>query len=167
MNLSISDVVAFGLGRKMIFILAIAASMLLESAQSLAAKPAFKVEEATLEQIQKALLKKQITTVDLVNLYLARIKAYNGQCVNQPDGVLGKISTIPNAGQLNALSTLNLRPSTRTSRPHAWKWRVHARRRRAFRCSTSTWWAVRTSSSSTAARSCWTATARSCNAGGS
>lgn len=115
MNLSISDLVAFGLGRKMIFILAIAASMLFESAQSLAAKPAFKVEEATLEQIQKALLKKQITTVDLVNLYLARIKAYNGQCVNQPDGVLGKISTIPNAGQLNALSTLNLRPSTRTS----------------------------------------------------
>ncbi len=32
---------------------------------------------------------KEITTVDVVNLYLARIKAYNGTCVNQPEGLLG------------------------------------------------------------------------------
>jgi len=51
-----------------------------------------------------------------VQLYLNRIKAYNGVCVNQPDGVLGRITTIPNAGQVNALSTLNLRPATR----HQW-----------------------------------------------
>ncbi|RYY75744.1 MAG: amidase [Gammaproteobacteria bacterium] len=78
-----------------------------------AAKPEFRVEEATLEQIQKALLKKQITTVELVNLYLKRIKAYNGTCVMEPEGVLGPVLTIANAGQINALSTLNLRPATR------------------------------------------------------
>jgi len=30
-----------------------------------------------------------------------------------PQGLLGPIKTIPRAGQLNALSTLNLRPATR------------------------------------------------------
>lgn len=78
-----------------------------------AAKPAFNVEEATLEEIQTALRAKKVTTVELVTLYLHRIKAYNGQCVNQPQGLLGAVTTIPNAGQLNALSTLNLRPATR------------------------------------------------------
>ena len=87
--------------------------LLLLTLNAQAAKPGFQVEEATLEQIQKALLKKQITTVELVNLYLERIKAYNGQCVNQPEGVLGPVTTIANAGQINALSTLNLRPVTR------------------------------------------------------
>ena len=57
--------------------------------------------------------RKQITTVEVVNLYLARIKAYNGTCVNQPEGLLGPITTIPHAGQFNALGTLNLRPATR------------------------------------------------------
>ena len=47
-----------------------------------------------------------------MRLYLARIKAYNGTCVKQPQGVLGPIETIPHAGQINALSTLNLRPAT-------------------------------------------------------
>src|SRR5258708_34850294 len=56
---------------------------------------------------------KQIKTVDVVNLYLGRTKAYNGTCVVMPDGLLGPISTIPHAGQLNALGTLNLRPATR------------------------------------------------------
>ena len=45
------------------------------------------------------------------HLYLERIKAYNGTCVNEPEGILGPISTIPNAGKLNALITLNLRPA--------------------------------------------------------
>jgi amidase len=46
---------------------------------------------------------------------LNRIKAYNGTCVNQPDGVLrlGPITPIKNAHQLNALMTLNLRPADR------------------------------------------------------
>ncbi len=50
-----------------------------------------------------------------MQLYLARIKAYNGTCVEQPDGVLGAgpIKPIKNAHQLNALMTLNLRPSNR------------------------------------------------------
>ena len=56
---------------------------------------------------------KKITSVGLVELYLKRIKAYNNTCVNQPMGILGPITTIPHAGQINALSTLNLRPATR------------------------------------------------------
>ena len=73
----------------------------------------FNIEEATIADIQQALLSRQITTADVVKLYLTRIKAYNGTCVNQPDGLLGAISPIAHAGQLNALGTLNLRPATR------------------------------------------------------
>ena len=73
----------------------------------------FKLEEATITDIHNAILSKQITTVGLVEAYLKRIKAYNGSCVNQPDGLLNTVTTIPNAGQINALSTLNLRPETR------------------------------------------------------
>jgi Asp-tRNA(Asn)/Glu-tRNA(Gln) amidotransferase A subunit family amidase len=76
-------------------------------------KASFDIEEATISDIQSAITSKQITTVDVVNLYLARIKAYNGACVGMPDGLLGPIATIPHAGQLNALGTLNLRPATR------------------------------------------------------
>jgi Asp-tRNA(Asn)/Glu-tRNA(Gln) amidotransferase A subunit family amidase len=76
-------------------------------------KAPFQIEEATIGDIQKAILARQVTTVDVVKLYLARIKAYNGTCVNQPEGLLGPISTIAHAGQLNALGTLNLRPATR------------------------------------------------------
>jgi len=74
----------------------------------------FHLEEATIAGIQGAIRGGQITTVGLVELYLKRIKAYNGTCVNEPNGILGPITTIPNAGQINALSTLNLRPATRT-----------------------------------------------------
>ena len=73
----------------------------------------FHLEEATIADIQTAILSKHITTEQIVRLYLARIKAYNGTCVKQPNGILGAIETIPHAGQLNALSTLNLRPATR------------------------------------------------------
>jgi Asp-tRNA(Asn)/Glu-tRNA(Gln) amidotransferase A subunit family amidase len=73
----------------------------------------FSVEEATIADIQQAILSRRVTTTDIVKLYLTRIKAYNGTCVNQPDGLLGPISAIPHAGQLNALGTLNLRPATR------------------------------------------------------
>ena len=37
-----------------------------------------------------------------MTLYLNRIKAYNGTCVQQPDGILGVVETIPHAGQINA-----------------------------------------------------------------
>ena len=73
----------------------------------------FKIEEATIADIQKAIQRRQITTTDLVKLYLERIKAYNGTCVNEPQGILGPITMIPHAGKLNALMTLNLRPRPR------------------------------------------------------
>jgi Asp-tRNA(Asn)/Glu-tRNA(Gln) amidotransferase A subunit family amidase len=76
------------------------------------AKQEFSVIEAKISDIQTAILKKQITTEQLVVQYLARIKAYNGTCVKEPQGILGPITTIPNAGQINALQTLNLRPAT-------------------------------------------------------
>jgi Asp-tRNA(Asn)/Glu-tRNA(Gln) amidotransferase A subunit family amidase len=77
------------------------------------AQTRFHLEEATIAQTQSAILSKRITTVEIVKLYLNRIKAYNGTCVKQPQGILGPIEPIAHAGQLNALSTLNLRPATR------------------------------------------------------
>jgi hypothetical protein len=75
----------------------------------------FQIEEATIEDIQAAILRGELTSTRVVQLYLSRIKAYNGTCVNQPDGVLGlgPITPIKNAHQLNALMTLNLRPAKR------------------------------------------------------
>ena len=75
----------------------------------------FRVEEATIESIQAAIVRGELTSTRVVQLYLNRIKAYNGTCVNQPDGILGAgpITPIKNARQLNALLTLNLRPTTR------------------------------------------------------
>jgi Asp-tRNA(Asn)/Glu-tRNA(Gln) amidotransferase A subunit family amidase len=73
----------------------------------------FQVEEATITDIQKAITSGRITVTELVSLYLERIKAFNGTCVNEPEGILGPISTIAHAGKLNALMTLNLRPATR------------------------------------------------------
>src|SRR5215831_13502824 len=73
----------------------------------------FEIQEATIDRIQDAIRKKQITTRGVVEEYLRRIKAYNGTCVHEPQGILGPITTIPHAGQINALSTLNLRPAAR------------------------------------------------------
>jgi Asp-tRNA(Asn)/Glu-tRNA(Gln) amidotransferase A subunit family amidase len=75
----------------------------------------FHLQEATIPSIQAAIRSGRITATDLVEAYLARIKAYNGTCVEQPEGILGPIKTIPHAGQINALSTLNLRPAARRS----------------------------------------------------
>ena len=88
------------------------AAGLVSPGKAVAAPAKFHLEEATIASIQNAILTHQITTEQLVRLYLARIKAYNGTCVKQPQGVLGPIETIPHAGQINALSTLNLRPAT-------------------------------------------------------
>src|SRR5215470_415504 len=74
----------------------------------------FEIQEATIDRIQDAIRKKQITTRGVVEEYLRRIKAYNGTCVKEPQGILGSIATIAHAGQINALSTLNLRPAART-----------------------------------------------------
>jgi amidase len=86
----------------------------LGSAQSApaTAKP-FQLEEATIADIQAAIRGGKLTSVGIVNGYLTRIKAYNGTCVKEPKGILGPIETIPHAGQINALSTLNLRPAMR------------------------------------------------------
>jgi amidase len=73
----------------------------------------FHLEEATISDIQRAIVAHQLTSVGLVELYLKRIKAYNNACVNEPMGILGPITTIPHARQINALSTLNLRPAAR------------------------------------------------------
>ena len=78
-----------------------------------AASDSFHVEEATISDIQNAILAKRVTATQIVKLYLERIKAYNGTAVNQPYGILGPITTIPHAKGINALSTLNLRPATR------------------------------------------------------
>lgn len=78
-----------------------------------ASAQAFHLEEASIASIQQAILEKRLTSTELVKLYLARIKAYNGTAVKEPEGILGRIETIPHAGKINALGTLNLRPAAR------------------------------------------------------
>ena len=90
------------------------------------AQPRFRLHEATIADIQQAIQARQLTTVRLVELYLQRIKAYNGTCVNEPQGILGPVTTIANAGQINALSTLNLRPAARE------RWGFDARKARSL-----------------------------------
>ncbi len=73
----------------------------------------FELLEARISDVHAAIIAGQLTSEQLVRQYFARIKAYNGTCVNEPEGILGPITTIANAGQINALSTLNLRPAAR------------------------------------------------------
>ena len=73
----------------------------------------FHLQDASVAGIQQAILTKQITTQRLVELYLNRIRVYNGSCVSEPQGILGPVTTIAHARQINALSTLNLRPAAR------------------------------------------------------
>ncbi len=95
--------------------LALASFILLAPQLASAQTAKFRIEEATIEDIQAAILRGELTSTRVVQLYLNRIKAYNGTCVEQPDGVLGAgpIAPIKNAHQLNALMTLNLRPAKR------------------------------------------------------
>jgi Asp-tRNA(Asn)/Glu-tRNA(Gln) amidotransferase A subunit family amidase len=95
--------------------LALASFILLTPALVSAQTAKFRIEETTIEDIQAAILRGELTSTRVVQLYLNRIKAYNGTCVDQPDGVLGlgPITPIKNAHQLNALMTLNLRPAKR------------------------------------------------------
>ena len=86
----------------------------------------FHLQEAGIADIQRAILTKQITSTGVVELYLKRIKAYNNACVNEPSGILGPITTIPHAKQINALSTLNLRPAARA------KWGFDERKARSL-----------------------------------
>ena len=74
----------------------------------------FHLLDTTIDEVQSAIKAHELTCVDLVQLYLARIKAYNGVCVDQgPQAQLGPVTLIPDAGQVNALMTLNLRPANR------------------------------------------------------
>jgi Asp-tRNA(Asn)/Glu-tRNA(Gln) amidotransferase A subunit family amidase len=73
----------------------------------------FEVVEATIAGIHKAIREKELTATELVKTYLARIKAYNGRCVDEPEGILGPVTPISHAGAINALMTLNLRPEAR------------------------------------------------------
>src|SRR5437773_2328980 len=86
----------------------------------------FEIHEATIERIQQAIRRRQITTRGVVEAYLRRIQAYNGTCVNEPQGILGPITPKAHAGQINALSTLNLRPRARAA------WGFDARKARSL-----------------------------------
>ncbi|HJT89750.1 MAG TPA: amidase [Bryobacteraceae bacterium] len=99
------------LGKAAFLAALLAASATIGSPQP--APPGFRLEEASIRDIQQAILAHQVTSVGLVERYLQRIKAYNSACVSQPMGILGPITTIPHARQINALSTLNLRPASR------------------------------------------------------
>jgi hypothetical protein len=72
-------------------------------AEAAVAQKEFYLEEATIADIQGAIRAGDLTAEQLVALYLARIKAYNGTCVNQPEGILGPVTTIPDAGQINSM----------------------------------------------------------------
>jgi Asp-tRNA(Asn)/Glu-tRNA(Gln) amidotransferase A subunit family amidase len=115
-----------------LFVLGVSLVLSVVSLQADAAEPAkksgkpFHLEEATIEDVHRAMLAGQLTSTQLVTLYFNRIKAYNGTCVNQPQGILGPVTTIPHARQINALSTLNLRPATRE------RWGFDARKARSL-----------------------------------
>jgi len=79
-----------------------------------ASAPRFHLEEATIADVHRAIRAKEITAEQLVQLYFKRIEAYNGTCVkgevDPATGLmLGEITPIANAGQVNAYMTLNIR----------------------------------------------------------
>jgi amidase len=78
-----------------------------------AARADFHLQEATIADIHRAILAKELTATELVGLYLRRIAAYNGQCVagaaDANGYVLGDIEPIEKAGKVGALMTLNIR----------------------------------------------------------
>src|SRR5215475_7994063 len=92
------------------------ATLLLMRPPETSAAPAwqFHLEEASIADVHRAIRAKQITTVQLVNLYFKRIEAYNGPCVkgeiDPATGLmLGELTPIEHVGQVNAYMTLNIR----------------------------------------------------------
>src|SRR5436189_2039998 len=86
----------------------------LASTANPAPAPRFHLEEATIADVHRAIRAKQLTAVQLVNLHLKRIEAYNGTCVkgevDPATGLMyGELTPVENAGQLNAYVTLNIR----------------------------------------------------------
>src|SRR5215475_7004183 len=79
-----------------------------------AQRGALRLEEATIADVHRAIMARQLTASQLVNEYLKRIAAYNGTCVkgaiDPATGFqLGDIEPVENAGQVNALITINQR----------------------------------------------------------
>src|ERR1700675_4247662 len=79
-----------------------------------ASAPRFHLEEATIADVHRAIRAKEITAEQLVQHYFRRIAAYNGTCVkgevDPATGLmLGEITPVENAGQVNAYTTLNIR----------------------------------------------------------
>lgn len=71
----------------------------------------FAVEETSIGAIRNAIRTHKTTATEVLEQHLRRIKAYDGVCVKQPQGVLGPVETIAHAGQINAYTSLNLRPA--------------------------------------------------------
>src|SRR5260221_6538470 len=81
---------------------------------SAASAPRFHLEEANIADVHRAIRAKEITAEQLVRFYFKRIEAYNGTCVkgevDPATGLmLGEITPIENAAQVNAYMTLNIR----------------------------------------------------------
>ena len=104
----------YGLRRSAFLASFLAANITIGAQRQATAK--FHLQDASISDIQQAIVANQITSVGLAELYLKRIQTYNNTCVSEPTGILGPITTIPHARQINALSTLNLRPSARKTR---------------------------------------------------
>src|SRR5262245_44597051 len=90
------------------------AAGLLATGPASAQRAAFRLEEATIADVHRAIMARQLTASQLVNEYLKRIVAYNGTCVkgavDPATGFqLGDIEPVESAGQLNALITINQR----------------------------------------------------------
>jgi len=100
-----------------------------EAASSLHRHKPFHLVEASISDIHSAFETGELTCAELTRLYLKRIKAYSGHCVEydkdgdgqgpdydfyMPSGkgiYLGVVKPIANAGQVNAIQSLNLRPA--------------------------------------------------------
>src|SRR5215831_3150815 len=82
--------------------------------QLASAATAFHLEEATIPDVHRAIRAKEVTAVQLVNLYFKRIESYNGTCVkgevDAATGLMyGELTPVEDAGQVNAYMTLNIR----------------------------------------------------------
>jgi len=79
-----------------------------------AAMASFHLEEATIADIHRAILARELTATQLVGFYLKRIEAYSGQCVKgavdpATGFVLGDIEPVEKAGRIGAIMTVNVR----------------------------------------------------------
>jgi len=78
------------------------------------AAEAFHLQDASIADVHRAMLAKQLSAEQLVAYYLKRIEAYNGRCVNgavdpATGFQLGDVEPKEKAGQLNAIMTVNIR----------------------------------------------------------